>query len=111
MRPIRRMLAPLAVLAMLLSAPAPAHADPPPPSNPDGAQPAGSLQDQLAAATKAYVDAKGRLDAAVAKQQEFRTELANVAARLSELSSEVGVVAAASYQAGPLGTFAVMLDS
>ena len=104
------MLAPLAVVAMLLAAPAPAHADPPP-SNPDGAQPSGSLQDQLAAATKAYVDAKGRLDAAVAKQQQFRAELANAAVRLTELSDEVGVVAAASYRAGPLGTFAIMLDS
>ena len=104
------MLAPLAVVAMLLAAPAPAHADPPP-SNPDGAQPSGSLQDQLTAATRAYVDAKGRLDAAVAKQQQFRAELANAAVRLTELSDEVGVVAAASYRAGPLGTFAIMLDS
>ena len=104
------MLAPLAVVAMLLAAPAPAHADPPP-GNPDGAQPSGSLQDQLTAATRAYVDAKGRLDAAVAKQQQFRAELANAAVRLTELSDEVGVVAAASYRAGPLGTFAIMLDS
>ena len=104
------MLAPLAVVAMLLAAPAPAHADPPP-ANPDGAQPTGSLQDQLAAATRAYVDAKGRLDAAVAKQQQFRAELATAAVRLTELSDEVGVVAAASYRAGPLGTFAIMLDS
>ncbi len=109
MRPIRRLLAVLAVVALLVSAPVPAHADP---DNPDGAPPpSGSLQDQFETATRAWMDAKGRLDTAVAKQQQFRDELAAAKVRLAELSTEVGVVAAAAYRTGPLSTFATMLDS
>jgi hypothetical protein len=109
MRPIRRLLAVLAMVALLVSAPVPAHADP---DNPDGAPPpSGSLQDQLETATRAWMDAKGRLDTAVAKQQQFRDELAAAKVRLAELSTEVGVVAAAAYRTGPLSTFATMLDS
>jgi peptidoglycan DL-endopeptidase CwlO len=109
-RPFRRLLAPLAVVALLLSVPVAAYGDPP--DNPDGTAPAsGSLQDQLAAATRAYVDAKGRLDTAVARQQQFQAELATANVRLAQLRDEVGVVAAATYEAGPLSTFAVILNS
>jgi peptidoglycan DL-endopeptidase CwlO len=108
MRPIRRLLAVLALVALLVSAPVPARADP---DNPDGAQPSGSLQDQLATATRAWMDAKGRLDTAVAKQQQFRDQLATAKVRLAELSTEVGVVAAAAYRAGPLSTVATVLNS
>jgi hypothetical protein len=108
MRPIRRLLALLALVALLLSAPAPAHADP---DNPDGAQPAGSLQDQLTTATRAYVDAQARLDTATAKQAQFRAQLATANTRLAELSDEVGVVASAAYRAGPLSTLETVLNS
>lgn len=109
MRPFRRLLAPLVAVVLLLSVPVAAYGDP---TNPDGTQQAsGSLQDQLAAATRAYVDAKGRLDTAVANQTKFRTELADAAVRLGELRDEVGVVVAATYRAGPLSTLAIMLDS
>jgi hypothetical protein len=105
MRPTRRLLALLALVALLLSAPVAAHADP------DGQQPAGTLQDQLTTATRAYVDAKARLDTATAKQEQFRAQLATANVRLAQLSDEVGVVAAASYRAGPLGTLATVLNS
>jgi hypothetical protein len=108
MRSIRRLLALLAVAALLLSPPVPAHADP---DSPDGAKPTGSLQDQLTAATRAYVDAKGRLDAAVVRQGKFKAELASAAVRLDELTKSVGVTAAATYRAGPLSTFAIVLNS
>jgi peptidoglycan DL-endopeptidase CwlO len=109
MRPFRRLLAPLVVAALLLSVPVAAYGDP---NNPDGTQQAGgSLQDQLARASRAYVDAKGRLDTAVANQTKFRTELAGANVRLAELRDEVGVVVAATYRAGPLSTVAIMLDS
>jgi hypothetical protein len=110
MRPFRRLLAPLVAVVLLLSVPVAAYGDP---DNPDGTQPAsgGSLQDQLASATRAYVDAKARLDTALANQEKFRTELANASVRLGELRDEVNVVVAATYRAGPLSTVAVMLDS
>jgi hypothetical protein len=111
MRPIRRLLAVLATVALLVSAPVAAHADPST-DNPDGAQPTGgSLQDQLDTATRAWIDAKGRLDTALAKQEQFRNQLAAAKVRLAELSVDVGVMAAAAYRAGPLSNFAAMLDS
>lgn len=108
MRPIRRLLALLALVALLVSVPVPAHADP---DNPDGTQPAGTLQDQLTNATRAWVDAKARLDTALAKQEKFRAELAAANTRLAELSEEVSVIAAATYRAGPLSTLATVLNS
>ena len=111
MRPLRRLLAPLTVVALLLSVPVAAFADPDP-TNPDGGTAtSGSLQDQLAAATKAYLDAKGRLDAAVAKQQEFQAKLTAANARLAELQGEVGVVVSATYKDGPLSNLAIVLNS
>jgi len=105
MRPIRRLLVLLALGALLVSVPVPAHADP------DGAQPIGTLQDQLTNATRAWVDAKARLDTALAKQEKFRAELATANTRLAELSAEVGVISAATYRAGPLSTLATILNS
>lgn len=108
MRPIRRMLTVLALVALLVSVPVPAHADP---DSPDGAQPTGTLQDQLTNATRAWVDAKARLDTALAKQEKFRAELVAANTRLAELSEEVGVISAATYRAGPLSTLATILNS
>src|SRR2546421_1756560 len=106
MRP-RRLLALLAAAMLVVATPVPAHADP----DPDGAPPGGTIQDQLTTATKGYADAKAKLDAAVAKQEKFRADLALSTTRLAELTSQIGVLAAAAYRAGPGGTAALLLDS
>jgi hypothetical protein len=103
------LLAPLAAVVLLVSVPVAASGDP---NNPDGPQPAsGALQDQLAAATRAYVDAKARLGTAVANQHRSSVpQLANAKIRVAELRDEVNVVVAVTYRAGPL-SLAIMLDS
>src|SRR2546430_2828389 len=105
MRP-RRLLALLAAAVLVVATPTPAHADP----DPDGAT-GGTVQDELAAAVKGYADAKAKLDAALAKQEKFRAELAQSRTRLAELTGQIGVFAAAAYRAGPGGTVALLLDS
>src|SRR2546430_17740960 len=107
MRPMRRLLALLAAVVLVLGAPNPAHADP----DPDGSGANGTLQDQFAATAKAYADAKSKLDTALARQEQFRAQLAASNARIVELSDQVGLLAAAVYRSGPASTFAVMLDS
>ncbi len=121
----RRLLAPLlrAVLAAVVTllaavvVAAPAHAGPSPGPDPDGAQAVGgdgqgmTIQDELAAAIKGYTDAKSKLDTALAKQDTFRSQLAASTARLTELSGQLGVLAAADYRTGPASTVALLLNS
>ncbi len=106
MRPIRRLLALIAVAVLILAAPSPARADP----DPDG-MPGGTIQDELFAAIKAYTDAKAKLDAALVKQEKFRADLANSTTRLAELQGQIGVLVSAVYRAGPASTIATLLDS
>jgi hypothetical protein len=108
MRRPRTWTALLAALALVLAGPVPAYADP---NNPDGAQPQGSLHDQFVAASQAYVDAQARVDAAVAKQNELRTQLATTNQRLTELNGQVNLLVAAAYRAGPAGNLEAVLDS
>jgi hypothetical protein len=114
MRPFRRLLVLLAATVLVLLAPVPAftpvpaHADP----DPDGSLPAGAtIQDQLATAIKGYLDAKTKLDAAVARQEKFKADLATSTTRLSELTGRLGILASAEYKAGPASTVAMMLDA
>jgi hypothetical protein len=100
------LLALLAAAVLVVATPTPAHADP----DPDGAT-GGTVQDELAAAVKGYTDAKAKLDAALAKQEKFKAELAQSKARLAELTGQIGIFAAAAYRAGPGGTVALLLDS
>jgi peptidoglycan DL-endopeptidase CwlO len=108
MRRIRTWTVLLAALALVLTGPVPAHADP---DNPDGAQPQGSLQQQLADASQKYVDAQARVDTAVAKQAQLRTQLATTNQRLQDLGGQVSLLAAAAYRAGPAGNLEAILDS
>jgi len=105
MRP-RRLLVPLLAALLVLAGPVPAHADP----DPDGAAP-NTIQDELTVAIKGYTDAKAKLDAAVAKENTFKAELAQSTARLTELTGQIGILAAADYRAGPGSTVAMLLDS
>src|SRR4051812_5426578 len=106
MRP-RRLLALLAAAVLVVATPAPALADP----DPDGTPPGATIQDQLTTAAKGYADAKSKLDTALAKQEKFKAALAQSTARLTELTGQIGLLAAAAYRAGPGSSMALLLDS
>ena len=107
MRRNRSFMALLTVAVLVFASPTPAHADP---NSPDGGG-SGTLQEQLAAASRAYLDAKARMDSATAKQAGLRTQLDVTNQRLADLNSQVGVLAAASYRAGPASNLEAVLDS
>jgi hypothetical protein len=114
---LRRTVAVLATMVALGAATAvPAAAAPSPsPSpgagaDPDGAQ-GGSLEDQLSAATQAYVDAQGRLDQAQKQQADLTAKLAAADKRLAELNASVDVIADRTYRAGPTSTLLAVFDS
>ena len=114
---LRRTVAVLAAMVALGAATAvPAAAAPSPsPSpgagaDPDGA-PGGSLQDQLSAASQAYVDAQGRLDQAQKQQADLTAKLAAADKRLAELSAAADVIADRTYRAGPTSTLLTVFDS
>jgi hypothetical protein len=71
----------------------------------------GTLREQLAAASKGYLDAQAALDASTAKQQQLTTELTTVEARLVEEAQAVAGIAAAAYQTGGLGPLAGLLSA
>jgi hypothetical protein len=108
MRRIRTWTVLLTALALVLTGPVPARADP---DNPDGAQPQGTLQQQLNEASQKYIDAQARLDHALARQNELRAELATTNQRLQDLSGQVSLLAAAAYRAGPAGNLEAVLDA
>jgi hypothetical protein len=87
-------------------APGPAHADP---SNPDGTY--SSLQTQLDAASRAYNDAKGRLDAAQQRQVELTAQAADTKTKLADLTVQANALVAAAYKGGRLTGLATLLDS
>jgi hypothetical protein len=78
-------------------------------ADPDGT--GGSLQDQLTATSRAYSDAKARLDTAARKQAELKVQAAQSEVRLAQLNAQVGLLAATAYRTGPVGNFAAMLGS
>jgi peptidoglycan hydrolase CwlO-like protein len=114
---LRRTVAVLAAMVALSAATAvPAAAAPSPTpapgvaSDPDGAS-GGSLQEQLAAATRAYVDAQGRLDQAQKAQADLTAKLADTDKRLVELNASAGVIANRTYRAGPASTLLTVFNS
>jgi hypothetical protein len=80
-------------------------------ADPDGGAPGGSLQEQLSAATRAYVDAQGRLDQAQKRQAELQAKLAEGEKRLAELTASAGVIANRTYRAGPASTLLTVFNS
>jgi hypothetical protein len=79
-------------------------------ADPDGAG-GGSLQEQLSTATRAYVDAQGRLDEAQRRQADLTAKLAASDKRLAELTASIGVIANRSYRTGPTSQLLTMFDS
>jgi peptidoglycan DL-endopeptidase CwlO len=102
----RTLLIVTALLAVALVAPTPASADP---ANPDGSP--SSLQAQLADASRAYNDAKGRLDAAKQRQAELTAQAQATKDRLAALGPEVNAIAGAAYKGNRLSGLGVLLDS
>lgn len=115
---LKRTVAVLAAMVALGAATAiPAAAAPSPsPSpaagaDPDGGAPGGSLEDQLSAATQAYVDAQGRLDQAQKQQADLTAKLAAADNRLAELNASADIIANRTYRAGPASTLLTVFDS
>ena len=115
---LRRTVTVLATMVALVGATAaPAAAAPSPTpapaagADPDGAAPGGSLEDQLSAASQAYVDAQGRLDQAQKQQADLTAKLAAADKRLAELNASVDVIADRTYRAGPTSTLLAVFDS
>jgi len=110
-------LATMAALGAVTAVPATAAPTPSPSAgaaDPDGADPdgaPGSLQDQLTAATQAYVDAQGRLDQAQKQQADLTAKLAAGEKRLAELTAAAGTLASRTYRAGPASSLMTVFDS
>ena len=97
----------VAVAALLvLVGPVPARADP---TDPEGGN--ATLQAQLDAASRGYNDAKGRLDAAKARQAELETQAQATQAQLATVSAQVQAAAVTAYKGGRLSNLSVMLDA
>ena len=105
---VRTLLLVTALLALgaAVIAPTPAVADP---TNPDGAK--STLQVQLDEAARGYNDAKGRLDAAQARQADLTTQSKATEQQLAELTPQANAVAVAAYKGGRLTGMASLLDS
>ena len=100
----------LVVTALLVTgavfAPARASADP---TAPDGSP--SSLQAQLADASRAYNDAKGRLDAAKRRQADLTVQAAKTRDQLDALGPQAAAIAVAAYKGGRLSGMSALLSS
>jgi len=106
---LRRCLAALVALAVaaviLTVGPVRAYADP------DGSGSLTDLTAQLEAASRAYNDAKGRLDVATGKQAEIAGQAQTSATELAALRSQVQMLAVTMYTQGRLSGLSILLDA
>jgi hypothetical protein len=79
------------------------------PADPDGTP--NSLQDQLTTASRAYTDAKARLDNAQRKQADLARQLAATDQQIAALDVSVSLVAVKSFRSGRVGDLATILNS
>ncbi len=84
----------------------PAYADP---TDAEGGS--SSLREQLDAASKGYLDAKTKLDASKARQQDLTSQLSTVDKDLASQTRAVQQIAAAAYRSGRLAEFAGVISS
>jgi hypothetical protein len=70
-----------------------------------------SLQQQLDAAAKGYLDAQAALDNSVKRQKGLDAKLASMAAEVTLRTGSVGDLAAAAYRTGRLGPVSALLNS
>jgi hypothetical protein len=73
--------------------------------------PTTALQDALNTALGDYNNAKGRVDASVARQATLGQQQKTTEARLTELQAQVGTVASAAYRGQRMNMAAAILDS
>jgi hypothetical protein len=106
----RRVFILVAVLAVAIFGTAvPASAEP---GGSDGNSPTlATLQKALDAAIADYNNAKGRVDASVARQAQVATQQKATEAKLADLESRVGSVASAAYRGQRMNMAAAVLDS
>lgn len=102
-RPLTVLVAAAVAVAVLLGA-VPAQAEP----NEGGSE---KLRAALTAAAKAHIDATAELKNSKRRQKELTTELKAVEVRLTDLTAQVGEVAAQSYRLGRIGPMATLLES
>jgi hypothetical protein len=79
------------------------------PAGPDGGS--ATLQGQLDAASRGYNDAKGRLDAATARQTQLESQAQQTQAELDAVTRQVQAAAVIAYKGGPLSSLGVMLEA
>jgi peptidoglycan DL-endopeptidase CwlO len=97
----------VAVAAVLvLPGPLAARADP---ADPEGGS--ATLQAQLEAASRGYNDAKGRLDAAKARQAELEGQAQATEAQLATVNTQVRAAAVTAYKGGRLSGLSILLDA
>jgi peptidoglycan DL-endopeptidase CwlO len=82
------------------------------PSDPDGNSPQiKALQAALDVAITDYNNAKGRVDASVARQAQLTAQQTQTAAKLKDLEARVGTVADAAYRGRRMNMAVAVLDS
>jgi hypothetical protein len=91
---------------LVVAGPVPGRADP---AGSDGGN--ATLQGQLEAASRGYNDAKGRLDAAKARQTELESRAQATQAQLATVTDQVRAAAVTAYKGGPLSSLSILLDA
>jgi hypothetical protein len=77
----------------------------------DGGPTQAALRDALANALRDYNDAKGRVDASLARQAEMTAQETKTRERLAELEARAGTVASAAYMGRRMNMAVALLDS
>lgn len=101
----------LAAAAILFGAPAGGAGLGLAPEVPDPEGGTLTLRQQLDAAAAGYIEAKARYDASKALEAQLQVGLKQAELQLLLLNDQVGIVAAASYRSGRLGTVSALLES
>src|SRR5262249_29612758 len=107
---VRLLVAMLLVVAgfvTLITIASPAFAEP----GEDGGPTQAALREALAVALRDYNDAKGRVDASVARQTELTEQEKKTRDRLAELEARAGTVATAAYMGRRMNMAVALLDS
>jgi peptidoglycan DL-endopeptidase CwlO len=105
-------LALLAAVAALCVTPPPGLAAPGDPPGADGESADPSLLDQVAAASRAYLEAQASLEASRSRQRELTERLTTSEARAVSLSTEVNDIASTAYRhGGGMQTLSALLTS
>ncbi len=70
-----------------------------------------SLEEQLAAASKGYLDAKAKLEHSQKRQKELSTQVKTVEVDLVARDAAVAALASEAYRVGPLASMSALLGS